>query len=511
MRHLIFLFLVILSLIPAIHSQSKDRAMWVWSTSNIIEYSSSRTDFYNFCANPPGTNDPNAVKGFPRAISVIFMDTHGYVTGDSTQRAKLHFFLKDAHSRNFKVHYLDGDKTWATTNISSGELILDDVLKFNTEVTDPTQRFDGIQYDVEPYLNSGWSDPATQIQIWNGFIQLLTYCQTKVDSVNDGTVFGVAIPRWYDNTPGITYLHQLQNLVDYVAIMDYVDTSTKIISDGGAEVFYADQIGKKAYIGVETQSVSPGTSTFYEEGWGNMEGQLFVVDQYFNNHSGYAGLAIHHYDSYKALPKWGSNGVDITAPALIDSKYVADSSTNYFQFHVVDICGTGVNEEQTILKSKVVNLSAISAVVSGTWKKDSTNYISFYLDSACAVDSKFVFTIHAVDSIGNAVDIKDTILTSTTSIKDIRTGSIKSFNLMQNYPNPFNPSTRIMFTLDKSEKVSLKIYDILGRELKILLNQYLSPGIYKVDFNGSKLPSGIYICVLSSGADTISKKMIILK
>ena len=98
------------------------------------------------------------------------------------------------------------------------------------------------------------------------------------------------------------------DLVDYTAIMDYVDTSTRIIKDAGAEVLYADENGKKVVIGVETQKVDPPTSTFYEEGWGNMEGNLYEADQYFKDHPGYDGIAIHHYDYYLKFLKWGLAG-----------------------------------------------------------------------------------------------------------------------------------------------------------------------------------------------------------
>ena len=316
-----YLFIIILTTIFFVndsYTQSKTRAMWVWgSTSSIIAYSSTRDAFYNFCENPPGMNNINAIPGFPRSINLVFISAHGYIIGDSTKRADLHAFLKDAHSRNLKVEYLDGDKTWATTNMSTGKNVIDYLVKFNSEAADSTERFDGVQYDVEPYLLSGWKDPASREDIWNGFIELLTYCQNKIDSLNEGTYFGVAVPRWYDSTTGwlnnksgIYYMRQLMDLVDYTAIMDYVDKSSRIISDAGAEVLYADQIGKRVIIGVETQSVSPSTSTFYEEGWGNMEASLYEVDQYFKEHSGYDGIAIHHYDYYKSFPQWGTDGVE---------------------------------------------------------------------------------------------------------------------------------------------------------------------------------------------------------
>ncbi len=519
LKNLIMILIVTAFIVNDSFGQSKSRSMWVWgSTTSIIEYSSSRQTFYDFCANPPGMNDPNAIPGFPRNINLVFMSAHRYVVGDSSMRAKLHSFLKDAHSHNLKVEYLDGDKTWATTNISSGKLYMDYLIKFNSEVSDPAERFDGVQYDVEPYLNSGWSDPSTREDIWNGFIELLTYCQAMVDSLNDGTYFGVAVPRWYDSTTGwlnnksgIYYMRQLMDLVDYTAIMDYVDTSSRIIKDAGAEVLYADQIGKRVIVGVETQTVSPPTSTFYEEGWGNMESNLYDVDQYFNDHPGYDGIAIHHYDYYKNFPKWGTGGKDITAPKLIAGNFVYAADSSYFQFHIVDICGTGLNEDSTMAHSTVVNTSAGGTSVQGTWEKDSANYISFYPDGSLKNNDNYSFTIQAVDSAGNAIALKDNIPVNITSVNDKQGSIIPKFNLMQNYPNPFNPSTQIKFSLKTSGYTTLKIYDTLGREIQTLVNSFLHPGVYKINFNGSNQASGVYFYALMSGSSSTIKKMILLK
>lgn len=102
--------------------------------------------------------------------------------------------------------------------------------------------------------------------------------------------------------------------------------------------------------------------------------------------------------------------------------------------------------------------------------------------------------------------------------------------LNQNYPNPFNPETIIEYSLPVSSKeyvvggsqnrisgvenqrqVSLKIYDILGREVAVLVNQNQGPGNYSVTFNAADLPSGIYIYRLTAGSITISKKLTLLK
>lgn len=83
--------------------------------------------------------------------------------------------------------------------------------------------------------------------------------------------------------------------------------------------------------------------------------------------------------------------------------------------------------------------------------------------------------------------------------------------LDQNYPNPFNPSTVISFSLAKSGFTTLKIYDILGREVSTLLNENMSSGAHNISFDGSNLSSGIYIYQLSSKGNTITRRMTLIK
>jgi hypothetical protein len=83
--------------------------------------------------------------------------------------------------------------------------------------------------------------------------------------------------------------------------------------------------------------------------------------------------------------------------------------------------------------------------------------------------------------------------------------------LISNYPNPFNPTTTINYQLPESGFVTLKVYDSLGKELATLVNENKAAGYYKVNFNASKLSSGIYIYKLTSNNVNISKKMILMK
>jgi hypothetical protein len=88
---------------------------------------------------------------------------------------------------------------------------------------------------------------------------------------------------------------------------------------------------------------------------------------------------------------------------------------------------------------------------------------------------------------------------------------VKGFSLNQNYPNPFNPTTKIRFTIEKGNYVDLTVFDILGREVKVLLNQQMNPGEYEVEFDATGLASGMYYYRLRSGEEVAVKKMTLVK
>jgi photosystem II stability/assembly factor-like uncharacterized protein len=87
----------------------------------------------------------------------------------------------------------------------------------------------------------------------------------------------------------------------------------------------------------------------------------------------------------------------------------------------------------------------------------------------------------------------------------------RNYSLSQNYPNPFNPSTKIKYAIAGRQMVSLKVYDLLGNEIKTLVNELKQPGVYEVTFDGSRLSSGIYFYKLQSGSFTQTRKFILLK
>jgi hypothetical protein len=99
----------------------------------------------------------------------------------------------------------------------------------------------------------------------------------------------------------------------------------------------------------------------------------------------------------------------------------------------------------------------------------------------------------------------------TTSVRPVPGELPASFSLSQNYPNPFNPSTKITFAVPSESFVSLKVYDILGREVTTLAGAEMNAGTYTVDFDAARLSAGLYFCRLTAGGFSATMKMSLVK
>jgi hypothetical protein len=95
--------------------------------------------------------------------------------------------------------------------------------------------------------------------------------------------------------------------------------------------------------------------------------------------------------------------------------------------------------------------------------------------------------------------------------KNVQTELPKVFSMAQNYPNPFNPVTSIKYTIPKTSLVRLVVYDVIGREVKTLVNEMKQPGAYNADFDGSNFASGVYFYRINAGTFTDVKKMVLVK
>jgi hypothetical protein len=101
--------------------------------------------------------------------------------------------------------------------------------------------------------------------------------------------------------------------------------------------------------------------------------------------------------------------------------------------------------------------------------------------------------------------------TKLTNMKTLSAGIPVTYKLSQNYPNPFNPTTNIKYSIPKESLVSLKVFDILGREVANLVDLKQTAGSYEINFNASKLASGVYLYKIDTGDFVQTKKMQLIK
>lgn len=139
------------------------------------------------------------------------------------------------------------------------------------------------------------------------------------------------------------------------------------------------------------------------------------------------------------------------------------------------------------------SIDSLNSSVSGYFYDTSANIL--YVKTSANADSEYSILI---DSVG---------LNSIEQNSSIPSG----YKLEQNFPNPFNPTTTISYELSATGYVTLKVYDLLGREVRTLVRETERPGRHEVSFDGSRLSSGIYLLQLTSGSFRQSKAMVLLK
>ncbi|MBE1444628.1 Ig-like domain-containing protein [Paenibacillus sp. OAS669] len=312
----------------------QDRAMWIWEPEayRLLLNPGSRTVLDAFAkdtatfGSDPVTTLYLAVG--PMADMDILADDPG----------KLRSFIAWAHSRGYQVYAcISGGTTppyMGAYAIYHDKAVreMERVLNYNL-ASSRNERFDGVNADIEPYISPDFKDQYPSLQL-----QYLDMLQKMIDRRNASGLnlpFGPAIPKWFDSSAqaqSITWngstkwlSQHVQDMSDYISIMDYRDTadgSAGIIAGAQGEIDYADAIGKphSVVIGVETLDIAnsgdPETITFREEGRTVMEAELDKVYAVYNNRASFGGIAMHHYDSLRFLPShWGPGSVTWQPPA----------------------------------------------------------------------------------------------------------------------------------------------------------------------------------------------------
>jgi len=182
------------------------------------------------------------------------------------------------------------------------------------------------------------------------------------------------------------------------------------------------------------------------------------------------------------------------------------------------ILAWGANTESDISHYDIYR-DRVSGFIPGDENRIDSSASPVYYDLDIQIGPSYFYQVTAWDRTGHQSEPSEEIVVATTGVEDTASDNETipaSFSLLQNYPNPFNPVTKIKFSVplwrgEGGRIVTLKIFDILGREIQTLVNDKLNPGTYEVTFDGSNYASGVYFYQLRAGDFTQINKMILLK
>ena len=225
-------------------------------------------------------------------------------------------------------------------------------------------------------------------------------------------------------------------------------------------------------------------------------------------------------DSILVFPSLGDDCIVIDVNVRIDSVFHTwDSDLSFYLQRnnigvkiINRVGGSGDNFTGTILNDSAVNtIESGTAPFTGSYRP-SNPLVSFNGNPGSAGRYwKLLITDSASGDTG-ILSKWCLVITMTCPTGGIQTVEIPNYySLSQNYPNPFNPVTSIKFSVPRSENVKLVVYDLLGKEAAVLVNENKNPGIYEVSFDASGFASGVYFYSIQISNFTQTKKMLLVK
>ena len=295
------------------YSAAPPRAMWVYETDALLNSPTARTELFAFCA--------------PRQITDLFFQTHFDRKSQEpliyTLRhpAETEAFLKEANAHHVHIHALGGDP-WDVLPKNHDRTLarVDAFLTFN-QAAAADSRFAGLHLDIEPHGLPQWksADNAEKCRLLTLMVELNRKIADKLHTQAPGVLYGADITFWFDKenadgTPsypvtfhGVTKdaTKHLLDLADNVGIMSYRDSAegrNGLIALVQRTIDYADHAHGRAFVGVKMANIGPQHESFFGHTEAEMNKELHKVDDAYQAHRGYAGLAYFMYSAYKAMP-----------------------------------------------------------------------------------------------------------------------------------------------------------------------------------------------------------------
>jgi phosphatidylserine/phosphatidylglycerophosphate/cardiolipin synthase-like enzyme len=166
-----------------------------------------------------------------------------------------------------------------------------------------------------------------------------------------------------------------------------------------------------------------------------------------------------------------------------------------------------LHHKYAVIDANNPNIDNVVVTGSHNWSGSAENTNS---ENTLIIHSKRIANLYLQEFKQRYIDAGGTDLI-LVSVKRSSTDAPLAYGVEANYPNPFNPSTHIQFTIADGRLVTLKVYDVLGKEIAVLVNEEISPGTYTIEWNASGFASGIYFVRLQAGGFSAIRKLVLMK
>ena len=425
----------------------QDRAMWIWEPESykLLLNTGSRAVLESFIGDTTFDNAP---------VTTLYLAVGSYAGHRALEEQveQLKSFMRWAHARDLQVHALIAGGT-SPAYMGAYERYhhhavqeMEQIVNYNLAVA-PNERFDGINVDIEPYISPDFKDSSKFLQI--EYLDGLQKMIDRRDAAGINLPFGPAIPKWYDTSDqgaNITWngetkwlSEHIQDISDYISIMDYRDTAdgtAGIIAGAVGEIAYAELIGKpgSVVVGVETLDIAnsgdPEAITFWEEGRLHMETELDKVYTAFDPSPAFGGIAVHHYDSYRMLPSyWGAGGYgwepppDTTPPSAVSGTPTAAAA----DYQTVNL-RYGLATDNTEIDRYIIYRSESSGFVPSATTIAGLSRSQTYQDKGLLPDTTYYYRVAARDLQGN-IGPASAEVTATTGSTHLQPLIVKDLNI----------------------------------------------------------------------------------
>lgn len=417
----------------------QDRAMWIWEPESysLLLNPGSRAVLEDF------VTDTQTFGSEPVRTLYLAVGSYAGYRALEEQEDELRSFMRWAHARDLSVHALVAGGT-SPPYMGAYERYhhhavreMEQILNYNLSVPEE-ERFDGINVDIEPYISPDFKHPGKFLQ--KEYLSGLQKMIERREAAGIRLPFGPAVPKWYDSSEqgadiewngSVKWLSEhIQDISDYISIMDYRDSaegSAGIIAGAAGELAYAERIGKpnSVVIGVETLDIAnsgdPETITFREEGRTHMEAELGKVYAASGQSGAFGGIAVHHYDSYRALPSyWGPGGSAWTPPAdnQPPSAPAGRLYANAADFQTVKL-NYGMAADNTEIDRYIVYRSTVSGIAPGAADIAGLSRSLSFTDKGLLPETTYYYRVAARDLQGNIGPASGevSVTTGTTALK----------------------------------------------------------------------------------------------